>query len=332
MTATLKDKPSDLERLIHESLEQLGWAADATSIAERVNRLNIGLPLEDEFSIICGWLGKCNLVHKLDQQQYPTSSDETFQVPDLLANFKVRGAGNITVLIEVKSCKKNVLSFRPDYVSRLKAYGQMLGLPVLIAWRKYGIWSLVELDIFTKAKKNFNLNFNDAMRNSLMSKFLGDFSYTPQVNSGVHISFKKEKLIKTFKTDEGIQERWKMVIDDVYFTNGQNEQLKHLSPIAQQLFHSWDLTTIESHSESHVVMHNIIDKESAIFAHMALTRLLSFHGREDEVHWRHHLQHDTIISNISDFRGGIEENLKAGIIKYIFDIEPVNTPSFINDV
>ena len=99
----MEDKPSDLERLVHESLEQLGWTADARSIAERVHRLNIGLPLEDEFSIICGWLGQCSLVHKLDQQQYPSSSKDTFQVPDLLANFNVRGAGDISVLIEVKS-------------------------------------------------------------------------------------------------------------------------------------------------------------------------------------------------------------------------------------
>ena len=120
-----------------------------------------------------------------------------------------------------------------------------------------------------------------------------------------------------------------MFIDEVYFTNGHNEQLKYLSPIAQQLVHSWDLTTTESHSDSHVVMHNIIDEESAMFAHMALTRLLSFHGRGDEVHWRHHLQHDATISNISDFRSGIEENMIVDIVKYIFDIEPANTPSFI---
>lgn len=328
----MKDKPSDLERLIHESLEQLGWSADAASIADRVRRLNIGLPLEDEFSIICGWLGQCNLVHKLDQQQYPTISKNTFQIPDLLANFKVRGAGNTSVLIEVKSCEKNVLSLRPDCVSKLRTYGQLLRLPVLIAWRKYGIWSLVDLEVFSKAKKNFNLNFNDAIRNSLMSKFLGDFSYTPQVNSGIHISFKKEKLIETIETDEGLQENWHMIIDDVYFTNGKNEQLRNLSPIAQQLFYSWDLTTRESHSDSHVVMHNTIDEESGMFAHMALTRLLSFHGREDEVHWRRHLQHDAAISSVLDFRSRIEENLKEGIIKYIFDIEPANVPGFLNEI
>lgn len=326
----MKDKPTDLERLIHESLEQLGWEADANAIAERVNRLNIGLPLEDEFSIICGWLGQCNLVHKLDQQQYPTTSNTTFQVPDLLANFNVRGAGKITVLIEVKSHTGNVLSFRPDYVSKLRAYGQLLGLPVLIAWKRYGIWNLVDLDLFVMAKKNFNLSFNDAMRNSLMSRILGDFTYTPQVNSGVHISFKKEKIIETIKTDEGIQENWHTVIDDVYFTNGENKQIRGLSPIAQQLFHSWDLTTKESHSDSHVVLHNTIDEESGMFAHMALTRLLSFHSREKDVHWRHHLRHDATISNILDFRRGIEENLKAGIVKYIFDLVPANTPDFLN--
>lgn len=328
----MENKPLDLERLIHESLEQLGWDADAKSIADRVQRLNIGLPLEDEFSIICGWLGQCDLVHKLDQQQYPTTSKNTFQVPDLLANFNVRGASNTTVLIEVKSCEKNVLSLRPDYVSKLKAYGKLLGLPVLIAWRKYGIWSLVDLEVFSKVKKNFNLNFNDAIKNSLMSKFLGDFSYTPQVNSGVHISFKKEKLIDSIETKDGLQENWHLVIDDVYFTNGEREQIRDLSPIAQQLFHSWDLSTTETHSDSHILMHNTIDEESGMFAHMALTRLLSFHGQEDEVHWRSHLRHDTAISSVSNFRSGIEENLKADIIKYIFDIEPAVVPDFLNKI
>ena len=163
-----------------------------------------------------------------------------------------------------------------------------------------------------------------------MSKVLGDFTYTPQVNSGVHISFKKENIIETIETDEGSQENWHTVIDDVYFTNGINEQIRDLSPIAQQLFHSWDLSTKESYSDSHVVAHYTIDEQSGMFAHMALTRLLSFNSREKDVHWRHHLQHDATISSILDFRKGIEENLKAGIIKYIFDLEPANIPDFLN--
>lgn len=326
----MSNKPIDLERLIHESLEQLGWEADSNKIADRVKRLNIGLPLEDEFSIICGWLGHCNLIHKLDQQQFPASSKNTFQVPDLLANFSIRGGGKRTVLIEVKSSEKNVMSFRPDYVSRLKGYGDLLGLPVLIAWKKLGIWSLVSLDQFSKAKKNFNLNFNDAMKNNLLSKVAGDFSYTPRKNSGVHISLKKEELMSTTEEDNKIVTNWHTTVDDVYFTNGDGETLRKLSPIAQQLFFSWDLTTTETHSDSHILMHNVIEEQSSLFAHMALTRLLSFHSQEGEVHWRHHLGEQTLLSNIQNYRKGIEENLEAGIVQYIFDIEPVNMPTFLD--
>lgn len=170
--------PNDLERLVHESLEQLGWKADAKHVADRVKRLNIGLPLEDEFSVICGWLGQCNLIHKLDQQQYPVTSKEYYQVPDLMANFTVKDGQGFTVLIEVKSSEKNVLSLTPEYLDRIKHYGDLLGLPTLIAWRKLGIWALVSIEEFTKAEKNYNLNFNDAMKSNLMSKLAGDFCYT----------------------------------------------------------------------------------------------------------------------------------------------------------
>lgn len=50
------------------------------------------------------------------------------------------------------------------------------------------------------------------------------------------------------------------------------------------------------------------------------------------IHWRKHLGEHSIISNILEYRKGIEENLKAGIVQYIFDIEPVNTPKFLNEI
>lgn len=321
--------PIDLERLIHESLEQLGWQADTNSIAQRVKRLNIGLPLEDEFSIICGWLGQCNIIHKLDQQQYPPPSKEKFQVPDLFANFSIRGGKSCSMLIEVKSCEKNVMSFTPDYYSRLNAYSNLMNLPILIAWKKYGSWVLVSLTEFSKAKKNFNLSFSDAMKNNLLSIVAGDFSFTPQVNSGVHLSFHKQDLIDTTENDGELQEQWKMVVDDVYFTNGDNKIIRGLSKEAQQLFFSWDLKDTQTHNETHIIMHNTVEEQSSLFAHMALTRLLSFRNEDDSIHWRQHLGDYSAISDIENFRKGIEENLRAGIVKYIFDIEPCNKPDFL---
>ncbi|MDR9765490.1 hypothetical protein RJP56_05380 [Shewanella baltica] len=329
-------KPSDLERLIHESLEELGWNADASELANRVLRLNVGLPLEDEFSVLCGWLGKCTLIHKLDQQQYPSHSKNNYQVPDLMAVFDVKGKA-IPVLIEVKSSYKNVLSFTPEYIQKLKNYSSLMNLPVLVAWKnKFGIWSLVCLDAFTKATKNFNLSFNDAICNSLMGVLAGDFGYSLGVGAGVHIQAKKQKLHHVEVIEEGKEytESWESVIDDVYFTSYNGETFRNLSPIAQKVFFSWDLTEDSTVTETHLTMHNYCAESSLLFAQMALTRILAFHKRESEQHlrWRAVLGGDKNISAFENFREGIIENLEKGIVHHVIDIQPKSRPWFLERI
>ena len=110
-------------------MEQLGWGVEAGQVATRIWRLNVGLPREDEFSVVCGWLGCCDVIHKLDQKQTPDKSCEKYQVPDLLAVFNVKGK-QIPVLIEVKSKKDKTLSFRPDYLEKLSNYANVLKPPL----------------------------------------------------------------------------------------------------------------------------------------------------------------------------------------------------------
>jgi len=74
-------------RLIFEAIQQLGWDADPSSVIERVKRLDLGIPAEDEIAFILSWLGRCIIIHKLDQKQYPPESTDKFQVPDLFACF-----------------------------------------------------------------------------------------------------------------------------------------------------------------------------------------------------------------------------------------------------
>jgi hypothetical protein len=138
-------------------LTQLGWEADPQRLAAHLQRLNQGLPREDEFSVVCSWLGKCEVIHKLDQQQMPNASKEQYQVPDLFGAFRI-DAGRVPVLVEVKSSKDNVLSFRPDYVAKLKAYADLVKLPLLIAWKHFGMWTLFELSHMWRAQSNFNID------------------------------------------------------------------------------------------------------------------------------------------------------------------------------
>ncbi|WP_245509871.1 hypothetical protein [Rhizobium laguerreae] len=48
-----KKTPKDADRLIQEVMAEIGWDADPADIAEQVRRLDIGLPVEDEFAVVC---------------------------------------------------------------------------------------------------------------------------------------------------------------------------------------------------------------------------------------------------------------------------------------
>jgi len=50
--------PLDAHRLIQTVLAEVGWESDPLTIADKVKRLDIGLPCEDQFSVVCAWLGK----------------------------------------------------------------------------------------------------------------------------------------------------------------------------------------------------------------------------------------------------------------------------------
>lgn len=94
--------------VLFEAAERLGWSGPAR-IAERARRLARGLPAEDELCVVFRWLGRCKLVHKLDQLPYPPDARHLYGVPDLLAVFDVDGTA-VPALIEVQALQANVLS------------------------------------------------------------------------------------------------------------------------------------------------------------------------------------------------------------------------------
>ncbi len=327
----MANQPIEIERLIHEALEQLEWDADSSEIAERVKRLNIGLPIEDEFTVLCGWLGQCNLIHKLGQQQYPKSSTDTYQVPDLIAEFTVKEK-NVGVCIEVKSSNDNVLSFKPEYFNKLENYGKLVNLPVLVAWKnKYGIWMLFSLESMKIAVKNYNIKFDDALKNNLLSILAGDFTYSVKENAGMHIRFKKKNLLNTQEEADGsITENWHMIVDKVSFTNGDSQEVSDLSSNASNAFYSFTLEGEETNTETHITKHFICKGSHGVFAHMALVDILNFRSKEgDNIHWRQHLGSKAAIESISNYRAGIDECLNKGILQYVILQLPEDIPEFI---
>lgn len=321
--------PPDAERLIQSVFAELGWEADAAAVAEGVRRLNIGLPAEDEFSVVCAWLGKCQILHKLDQQQVPIASRQEFQVPDLLAKFSTQGT-KTPVLIEVKSKQDKILSFRPDYLQRLKNYAEMLGFPLLIAWKRHKLWTLFEVRHLQKANKNFNISFETAMRENLLGALAGDVAYIIGAGAGLHLRFRKDKLVRQEEAGGSLTEHWIMTIDDVAFTDYEGARRTDLDSAVQSLFTAWDLEKQEEHSDSHVQIRFVAGKEGIQFAHTALVDMLNWESPHDsQPHWRGLLRKEQVTANVANFSEALEAAFRQKVVSHVFYVQPHATPDFL---
>jgi len=317
----------DGDRLIQEVLTELGWDAEPGKIAENVRRLDLGLPSEDQFIATCSWLGKALLIHKLDQQQAPLKSRDTYRVPDVLVQFENAGP----LLIEVKSKAKQTLSFTPDYLERLYAYAELVNMPLLIAWKYRGIWVLFEARHFKKARKNFNIRFSDAMRENLLGVLAGDVSYKIAPGAGIRFRCKKEELLTVEKDGSTVTEQWRMRIDDVGFTIAGGEAAEDLDPEVSTLFTTWDLEERQSHSDTHVELQFIAGDDGMMFGHMALTHLLNWSlPQGGTINWRHAIRRDAVVSNMTNFGQALERALEQKVVRYIFHQQPHSWPHFIS--
>ena len=320
--------PDDLSRLIHETLEAVGWDADAAEIAERVKRLDIGLPAEDEFSVLCSWLGKCELLHKLDQHQMPVASANEFQVPDILARFSTQTNGR-PVLIEVKTKTANTLSFKPDYLMRLQKYADLVGMPLLIAWKFHSLWMLFEAKHLKKAERNFNISYGVAMKENLLGVLAGDVAYKIGSGAGFHLRFQKEELLSVEETEQGKSENWTMRVTEVAFTGRGGENVSNLSSDVQSLFTTWDLEMQEDHFEDHIWVRYLAGGDGIQFAHTALVRLLDWQQPENtRLSWRREARKEKL-NTIVDFRQAVTRALDEKVVQYVLDQVPRTMPEFL---
>ena len=317
-------------RFIHEAIQQLGWSSDPESIVSRVKRLDLGIPAEDEIYFILSWLGKCSIIHKLEQKQYPPKSRDKYQVPDLLVTFGVKGE-SLPVLLEVKVSKKNKLSWKSSYLNRLKNYSSLIGLPILVAWKFYNLWLLVDLDCFKKARTNYHLSLDSAMKHNLMSFLAGDFVYVMQPNIGLHFHMKKEKLVSKNQIDESSrEEKWLIRIEQAFFANANGNKVSKLPPGLWPLFISSEPVSEDRVEDEYIYQSFIIPENSGMhFAHTALPILITFFmDDEEKIHWRKHLDDHNFPVDFKVFSEAASKGIKKGFVRYIIHQQPAEVPFF----
>src|SRR6266498_2023257 len=195
---TLNEQVGDSRlRMMYEACEKVGITTSLTmeKAIERFKALERGLPAEDEFVTLINWLGKCELIHKLDQEQTPLSSRDQYQVPDFFAVFNVNER-KIPVLIEVKSTKNTNLKWSEKYFEKFKRYANLLNLPLLIAWKctfnesDFAYWTLFDSSAFEKPYKSYKISLQIASRENLLGQLAGEFALAIEAGVGLHLNLK----------------------------------------------------------------------------------------------------------------------------------------------
>ena len=321
-----------LAHLIREALQNVGNDADPLALADRIKRLELGLPLEDEFIMLISWLGKCRLAHKLDQSQFPPASKSAYRVPDLFAVFEYKDR-LIPVLIEIKGKRATSFRWRPDYVEGLQRYAELVGVPILLAckWQILGLWTLIGIDQFEQAVKNRKYTLPNALRQNLMGSLAGDFMIVFKEKVGLHLRGRKEAKLGSRQEGTTFSEQWKIRIEDAFFTdgNGSRVNLKDDNTL-WSLFLSADVRTKTSVDETHII-HSLMMPEEMQPAHQSLVVLLShWVDEQNPLIWRQALLSHEEPMECSQLREAAVEGIERNYVQYVLDPVPETTPDFLN--
>ena len=320
-----------LARLIYEAIQQEGWLVDPSELINRIKRLDFGLPAEDEFIFVLSWLGKCTVLHKLDQKQFPLESRAHYQVPDLFASF-ITPTGHKLTLIEIKVNDDKKLSWKAEYIEKLKNYSSLLGIPLLIAWKYSGMWILVDVDCFIKAKTNFHLSLETAFKNNLMGLLAGDFAYKMKPKVGLHFVMKKERMVTGDDIDRDTREETgSAIIEKAFFTNSEGVVASKMPNGLWPLFLSAGPESVDRVETDRIYQSFIIPENQGIsFAHAALPVLINFTSKSDEkIHWRKQLEEHHFPVEIELFNEAAKEGIKEGYVQYVLHLQPVKIPEFL---
>ena len=95
-------------------------------------------------------------------------------MPDFLVVVKRQGK-DVPFLVEIKTNSNNKLVWSQAYMASMRDFASLLKLPLLVAWKRRGLWVLTDSARFIKKVKSYHLTFDDAMKNSLMSELFGNF-------------------------------------------------------------------------------------------------------------------------------------------------------------
>lgn len=150
------------------------------SSRDQIDRFMSGFKIEDWFEWIFCPMPWVQLIHGLDQQQFPRRSKEKYQVPDFLVIVETSALTHQALLVEVKRVprQKETMKLKDSQVALSQQYASTVNLPFVYAvyWAKLSAWTMNTVDTFETKSSARKLTMLRAFELDC-SAILGDISY-----------------------------------------------------------------------------------------------------------------------------------------------------------
>jgi hypothetical protein len=304
--------------------EEAVAGSDSLGFVEKIKRVHQGLSAEHEFAAIASWLGRCSLLTQLDSVLHVS---ERYRVPDFLVVVERQGK-DVPFLVEIKTDSNDKLVWSQAYMASMRDFAALLKLPLLVAWKRHGLWVLTDSARFIKKVKSYHLTFDDAMKNSLMSELFGNFWV--QFSEGFRLEVKMRIEDEIDASVEKLPEReYHAVIEaaGVWTHKGRIRAVDE-----EELW--WFLVTAIERQENErvggVITAQFVAKSQGIFnlSDVLVTRLQW--GKEDqgEIDWLIEIRKG-LPEPTAKLETILDRALELGAVSYVFKQAPQVYPEFL---
>jgi hypothetical protein len=319
----------DVLNLAHRLYPHIATAeADITTeaLAERVESLTRGLLPEDEFAATAMWLGNCAAIHRIDQSRMPLQvAPDEMRAPDFLA-FPIVNDRPMPILIEVKSAKDVVLDWSEKYLASLRRFADLLGLPLLVAWKWGDNWTLVDHRHFEKNLTAYRLTLVKAFKQDVMCVLFRDLRV--MMNPEIELTFDFEMLdeVAGHAGDLIPTGQFKAKIAGVgFYRNGKKMTGKldfalFLATPSESEFRRTSKQTCQQ-------IYRPVRDTGFTLSRVLVAQLSA--AAEGDLNWHQILARGKFPSNGSDVRNSLQAGLDQGFVQYVMDVVPNTWPDFL---
>ena len=312
----------DLYEVAHEDVNKL----DPNALVDRLKGIHKGLSAEHEFAAIASWLGSTRLIVSTDDVLY---TDGQYRVPDFMVVVQ-KVDRDVKFLVEVKSDADDKLVWSEKYLAPMKRFADTLGMPLLVAWKWHGMWSLVDVNQFEKKSTAYHLTFEVAMKNNLMSALFGNVFL--KIKEGFRLELKLKLLDPADAASELLSEgEHPMQVTEVGLYTHKGKLPKDLT---SELFPLIMARSIEplTEREGEFLRHIFpADHENIFNVSELLIANLSWSQEDDSVDWLAALRKGLPVP-IQDLHGVLNRGIEAGALQYVLEQQPQIVPVWLEGI